>query len=117
MLLVSNSLDPGQDQHFVSPGLGPNCLQRLSADDKNQMIWIWVTNVGLRIQVSDSGPLCFIWILERWLAAPQIRVCNRKLFFFFLNQNINKKLCCGYSKEHPQHMFKLMGKKIITILC
>ena len=53
----------------------------------------------------------------------QIRVCNLKLFFFqFLNQNI----CCGYTKEpahwdgsfeHPKHMFKLIGKKIITILC
>ena len=58
--LVSNSFDLDQDQHFVSPGLGPNCLQRLLADDKNQMISIWVTNVGLRIQVSDSGPSCFI---------------------------------------------------------
>ena len=52
---------------------------------------------------------------------PQLRVCNWKLFFLFLNQNI----CCGYSKEpswedssieHPKHMFKLMDKKIITIL-
>ena len=52
---------------------------------------------------------------------PQIRVCNWKLFFLFLNQNI----CCGYSEEpsrwdgsfeHPKHMFKLMDKKIITIL-
>ena len=42
-------------------------------------------------------------------------------FFLFLIQNI----CCGYSKElsqgdgsfeHPKHVFKLMGKKIITIL-
>ena len=48
----------------------------------------------------------------------QIRVCNRKLFF-------NKNICCGYSKEpskwdgyfdHQQHMFKLIGKKIKTIL-
>ena len=30
---VSNSLDPDQAQHFVGPDLGPNCLQRLSADD------------------------------------------------------------------------------------
>ena len=29
---VSNSLDP--DKHFDGPDLGPNCLQRLSADDK-----------------------------------------------------------------------------------
>ena len=28
-------------------------------------------------------------------SGPQIRVCNRKLFYLFLNQNT----CCGYSKE------------------
>ena len=30
---VSNSLDPYQAWHFVRPDLGPNCLQRLSADN------------------------------------------------------------------------------------
>ena len=30
---VSNSLDPDQDQRFVGPDLGPNCLSRLSADN------------------------------------------------------------------------------------
>ena len=29
---VSNSYDPDQAQLFVRPDLGPNCLQRLSAD-------------------------------------------------------------------------------------
>ena len=29
-----NSLDSDQAQHFFGPDLGPNCLQRLSADDK-----------------------------------------------------------------------------------
>ena len=33
--IVSNSLDPDQDQRFVGPDLGPNCLQRLSADGKS----------------------------------------------------------------------------------
>ena len=32
---VSNSLDPDQDLHSVGPDLGPNCLQRLLADDKS----------------------------------------------------------------------------------
>ena len=32
---VSNSLDPDQAQHFVGPNLGPNCLQRLSADNES----------------------------------------------------------------------------------
>ena len=30
---VSNNLDSDQDRHSVGPDLGPNCLQRLSADD------------------------------------------------------------------------------------
>ena len=33
---MSNSLDPDQDRHFVGPDLDPNCLQRLSADDKSR---------------------------------------------------------------------------------
>ena len=46
---------------------------------------------------------------------------TKKIIFVFLNLNI----CCGCSKEpsqwdgsfeHPKHMFKLMGKKIFTIL-
>ena len=32
---VSNSLNPGQAQHFVVPDLNPNSLQVLSAGDKN----------------------------------------------------------------------------------
>ena len=32
---VSNSLDPDQTRHFIGPDLGPNCLQRLSADNKS----------------------------------------------------------------------------------
>ena len=31
---VLNTLDPDQDQHSVGADLGPNCLQRLSAEDK-----------------------------------------------------------------------------------
>ena len=31
---MSNSLDPDQDRHCVTPDQGPNCLQRLSGDDK-----------------------------------------------------------------------------------
>ena len=50
-----------------------------------------------------------------------LRVDNRKITFLFFNQNI----CCEYSKEpsqwdgsleHPKHMLKIMGKKILTIL-
>ena len=33
-----NSLFSAQDQHLVCPDLGPNCLQRLSADDKKSQL-------------------------------------------------------------------------------
>ena len=33
---VSNSLAPDQDLQNVGPDLGPNCMQSLSADDKNR---------------------------------------------------------------------------------
>ena len=33
---MSTSLDLDQARHFVGPDLGPNCLQRLSADDTSR---------------------------------------------------------------------------------
>ena len=33
---VSSSLNPDQARYFVKPDLGPNCLQRLSADDTSR---------------------------------------------------------------------------------
>ena len=33
---MSSGLDPYQDGHSVGPDLGPNCLQRETADDKRQ---------------------------------------------------------------------------------
>ena len=51
-----------------------------------------------------------VFITDR--SGLQIRVCIGKLFSLFLTQNI----FCGYSKEHPKHMLRLKGKKIITIL-
>ena len=35
---MSNNLDPDQDRHSVGPDLDPNCLQRLSADDKKSQL-------------------------------------------------------------------------------
>ena len=36
MIRVSNSLDPDQDGHSVGADLGPNCLQRLTADNTSK---------------------------------------------------------------------------------
>ena len=35
---MSNSLDPDQTRRLVGSDLGPNCLQRLSADDTSRHI-------------------------------------------------------------------------------
>ena len=39
---VSNSLDPDLARHFVGPDLGPNCLQRLSADKASKVDTFWL---------------------------------------------------------------------------
>ena len=35
---VSNSLDPDQDLRSVGPDLGPNCMHKLSADNKSRAV-------------------------------------------------------------------------------
>ena len=49
---VSNSLDPDQAQHFVSTYLGPNCLQRLSADDTICKCYQQTTLVNKQLNLS-----------------------------------------------------------------
>ena len=34
---MSNGLDPDLARHSVGPDLDPNCLQRLSAEDKSRL--------------------------------------------------------------------------------
>ena len=43
---MSNSLDTNQAQCFVGPGLGPICLQRLSADDTGKTLGKELTYYG-----------------------------------------------------------------------
>ena len=50
---MSNSLDPDQDQHFVVPDLGTNCLQRLSADDIGRRIVYSFRNISRLIIISS----------------------------------------------------------------
>ena len=50
--------DPDQAQLSVGPDLGPDCLQRLSADDK---IRCWQTELRGRIQERRfQGPHCLL---------------------------------------------------------
>ena len=69
-----------------------------------------------RLPAMTGFPKCTIF-----QSGLQRSVHNQKIFFLFLKQDIY----CGYSKEpsqwgssfeHLQHMFKLMDKKVFTIL-
>ena len=69
---VSNSLDLDQAWHFVRPGLGPNCLQRLSADDTSRQRvitlqkWMPVSSVDYLSKHFGPRTLGLIWIQTVW---------------------------------------------------
>ena len=55
---MSNSLDPDQALHYVRPDLGPNCLQRLSADDTGNKDLLYLnSNVALYSNVDLFTPV------------------------------------------------------------
>ena len=51
---MSNSLDPDQARHFVVPDLGPNCLQRLSADNTSRQRFKTELHLSGVVTVQDS---------------------------------------------------------------
>ena len=50
---MSNSLDPDQALHYVQPDLGPNCLQRLSADNTSRQGVLEALNTVLHLSFLD----------------------------------------------------------------
>ena len=90
---MSNSLDQDQARKYVGPDLGPNCLQMLSAVNRQQKslkrtillsgqnlgklaptfsIWLkcWLQ---IRARVSPGNGIC-IWL--SWLSLLIMRMCN-----------------------------------------
>ena len=66
-LSVSNSLDPVKNRHSVGPDLGPNCLQRLSTDDK---IRHWHTELKSNQQL---GSYCKVSSDKlEWMTIPAV---------------------------------------------
>ena len=85
---VSNSLDSDQAQHFDWPDLGPNCLQRLLADNKSQPYGVKTTcwyytfwlKPWLNIAVFHTSPRI------DWLPLSNLIMHTQKYFFhWFLN--------------------------------
>ena len=52
---MANGLDPDLDRRSVGSDLGPNCLQRLSADGKPPLAMKELHVISLVIQYSSSG--------------------------------------------------------------
>ena len=54
--ILSNSLDSDQARHSIGPDLGPNCLQRLSADDTSRQsvkcVGFFLSNTIISIIIS-----------------------------------------------------------------
>ena len=50
---MHNSLEPDQARRFVGPDLGPNCLQRLSADSQQTAL------VGKELILYHASPEMF----------------------------------------------------------
>ena len=66
---VSNSLDPDQAGQNVGPDLGPNCLQRLSADNTIwQRVGVYKNYLSLHLNHCHwnllNMSICFIQVLE-----------------------------------------------------
>ena len=64
IIRVSNTLDPDQARQNVGPDLGPNCLQRLSADDMLNSCWLSFLG-GLVVTVSIETRFAFHILIFR----------------------------------------------------
>ena len=108
MLLVQKSLEA---LFCVLEVLSTGSTQEMSRHDWNIVDW----DVDLKASPQTNNRISIT------RAGLQINGSSWKLFFLFLNQNI----CCGYIKEpsqwdgsfeHPKHMLRWLGKKIIAFL-
>ena len=66
---MSNGLDPDQGGHSVGSNLGPNCLQRLSADVK-----VATSRDRVKIKTGDLLNLCILENHKRILDEMQQNV-------------------------------------------
>ena len=104
MIRVSNSLDSDQARHFVGPDLGPNCLQRLSADDTSIETKSWIL-IDVYIKIISRQHLyrdkelnldrciydyfIYVTILSNTLFFLQLFLFLKKKIFFFLWKKIS----------------------------
>ena len=96
---VSNNLDPDHARHFVGPDLGPNCLQRLSADDTSRQR---VKNFICRWDQKNGNKRIFhrfihqdvaVYFIQHWFLVCfiQLKMANISLFTFHWIYSVVKK--------------------------
>ena len=75
--LMSKHLNPDQDRHFVCPDLDPNCMQRLSVEDKR------CRQLLLNSTMSIVGPLKnIIALVTRSQPVKTYVICSSHLLMF-----------------------------------
>ena len=98
---VSNGSDPDQDRHIVGPDLGPNCLQRLSADDKSPVAkkelikfwYLWYNSAG---KTKNSLCKCKVspnpWLLEHTEYSTELAEAILKKLFVCCHATVSLKI-------------------------
>ena len=114
---VSNSAAQGQARRSVEPDLGPNCLQRLSADGTKRQIANYQLSSKFWCNDCSSFNSRDVFLFWVFCYLPPIGLDKSVNLFLFFHESI----CCRYSlrqfKWVPQQMFLLKNKKDRTILC
>ena len=63
MIGVKKSLDQDKARHFVRPDLGPNCLQRLSAEDSKRTLTITLSHcTNVHVPTTTTTVLLPFWL-------------------------------------------------------
>ena len=116
-----NSLDPDQARHYVGPDLGPNCLQRLSADKMSGWIWVQIVCKGYQqaTKVTASGQrVKYKKLVDTpfWLK-PWLKLILFGYNFFHLakvlattNSEPELALISSFSQKHSKYIFVKLTK-------
>ena len=114
-----NSLDPDHARHSVGPDLGPNCLQRLSANDKIRRCQVksndtckdnrWLTYI---IAINESC-FCVIFHLMQTLFCHNLISQSTQTQHILINQYIYIYTCI-YQKEELCSWLKFAKGNILN---
>ena len=100
---MSNSLDQDQARHFVEPDLGPNCLQKLSADDTS-MQKLRPFHIYVKMKPYTKTKLIFIVFHSLHTVKPDCKTATLKetkiSFQDQLSLNAGQKYCRLLQGEH-----------------